>query len=330
MNKRNWILATLAVAASSTLPSAAWAEGTSDYPSRPIRMVVPYAAGGGLDSIARVIALSLGEALGQTVIVDNRAGGGGVIGAESVARAAPNGYTVLMAGNPELVIAQAVTPENVRYDIRKDFVPIMLVSESVNILFAHPSVTASLADILSGKAALPGGVSVGTPGQGSPQHITLEVMQASTKERLVHVPYKGAGPVVADVMGGQIKLGLVGAPPVLAGMKAGSLRALAVTGRKRSALAPDVPTIQEATGIQGTEDFSTWYGLLAPRNTPQPAIDALQKAMIKVLARPDVRDKLAAMGTEVLALPQAAFADRIEKDIARYDDVVRRFHIKAE
>jgi len=330
MRKRTWIKAAAALAASIAVPGIRAQTPASHYPARPIRMVVPYAAGGGLDAIARLVAQGMGEALGQTVIVDNRAGGGGVIGAETVARAAPDGYTVLMAGNPELVIAQALTPQNVRYDVQKDFVPINLVSESINILFAHPSVTASLADILTGKAAVPGGVAVGTPGPGSPQHITLEVLQASSKARIIHVPYKGAGPAVGDVMSGQVKFGLVGAPPVLAGMKAGKLRGLAVTGSKRSALAPELPTIEEATGVKGTENFSTWYGLLAPGNTPKEAVDALQSAVSSTLARQDVRDKLAVMGTEVQALPPAAFTERIRTDVKRYDEVVRRFNIKVE
>lgn len=326
MKRRTWMQTAAALAAGAALP-AAWAEG---YPSRTIRMVVPYSAGGGLDAITRVVAQAMGEILGQTIVVDNRGGGGGIIGAESVARAAPDGYTVLMAGNPELVIAQALTPANVRYNVLKDFVPITLVSESANIVIAHPSVTGSLGDILSGKVAVPGGIAVGTPGQGSPQHILLEVLQGASKEKLVHIPYKGAGPAVADVMAGQIKLGIVGAPPVLAGMKAGKLRGLAVTGHKRSALAPDVPTIEEATGVKGTENFSTWYGLLAPAGTPQPAVDALQKAVTTVLARPEIRARLAGMGTEVLALPPAAFAERMRSDIKRYDEAVRRYNIKPE
>jgi len=326
---RFWTKLSVALLA-SWMSAGVCAQNAPAWPTRPITMVVPYAAGGGLDAIARVVAHAMGEELGQTVIVDNRAGGGGVIGADSVARAAPDGYTVLMAGNPELVIAQTLVPGNVRYDVQKDFVPIMLVSESVNILFTHPAVTASLADILAGKAIVPGGISVGTPGQGTPQHIALEVLRAATREDILHVPYRGGGPAVLAVMGGQTQFGFVGAPPVLAGVNAGKLRALAVNSAKRSALAPDVPTIAEATGIEGTEVFSTWYGLLAPRATPTTAIHALQQAMSRSLARQDVRDRLAAMGTEVLALPQAAFAERIRQDIAHYVEAIPRFSIKSE
>lgn len=298
------------------------------YPTRPIRMIVPYAAGGGLDVVARNVAQAMAELLGQTIVIENKTGAGGTIGAESVARAPRDGYTVLMAGNPELVIAPALTPTTVRYSIAKDFVPIMLVAESPNIIFTHPSVTGSLADIVTGQLTVEPGV--GTPGQGSPQHIALEVLNASSKQKLVHVPYKGAAPAVTDVIGGQIKLGIVGAPPVLPNLKSGKLRALAVTQSKRSPLAPDIPTVEEVTGIKGLEVFTTWYGLLAPAGTPPQAVEALQKAAATVLARPEMKARLAALGTDVVGLAGAQFTDRIKVELKRYEDVVQRFGIKAE
>lgn len=298
------------------------------YPTRPIRMIVPYAAGGGLDVVARNVAQAMAELLGQTIVIENKTGAGGTIGAEAVARAPRDGYTVLMAGNPELVIAPALTPTTVRYSIAKDFVPIMLVAESPNIIFTHPSVTGSLADIVTGQLTVEPGV--GTPGQGSPQHIALEVLNASSKQKLVHVPYKGAAPAVTDVIGGQIKLGIVGAPPVLPNLKSGKLRALAVTQSKRSPLAPDIPTVEEVTGIKGLEVFTTWYGLLAPAGTPPQAVEALQKAAATVLARPEMKARLAALGTDVVGLAGAQFTDRIKVELKRYEDVVQRFGIKAE
>lgn len=300
------------------------------YPSRPIKVIVPYAAGGGLDAVTRLVTQGMSEVLAQSMVVDNRAGAGGTIGAETVARAPADGYTVLMAGNPELVISPAVMPAAARYSVLKDFIPIMMVSESPNVLVAHPSVSGSLADILSGKAQVEGGLSIGTPGQASPQHIAIEVLQAGTKQKLVHVPYKGAGPAVADVLSGQVKLALVGAPPLIPNLRAGKLRALAVTQRLRSALLPDVPTIEEATGIKGLDGYSTWYGLLAPAATPQPVVEALHNAIGGVLARPDIKAKLLAMATEPLALPPAAFAERIRSEVKRYEEVVRRFNIKVE
>lgn len=318
-------LAVLSFVLSLCSPASALSQ---PYPTKPIKMIVPYAAGGGLDAVTRTVAQSMSELLGQSIIIDNRSGAGGTIGAEAVARSAPDGYTLLMAGNPELVIAPALTPATVRYNVLKDFVPIMLVAESPNILFAHPSMTGSLADIVSGKYKVD--PAVGTPGQGSPQHIALEVLNASSKQKLTHVPYKGAGPAVADVLGGQVKLGLVGAPPVLPSMKAGKLRALAVTQAKRTPLAPEVPTVEELTGVKGLDAFSTWYGLLAPADTPPQVVEALQKAVGTVLARPEMKAKLASMGTDVVALPARGFADRMRVELKRYEEVVQRFNIKAE
>ncbi len=317
-------LAALAVGTCALIGAPAL--GADGYPSKPIRMIVPYAAGGGLDAISRLVAQGMSEVLGQNIAVENRAGAGGTIGAETVARATPDGYTVLMSGNPELVIAPALYPETVRYDVLKDFVPIMLVSESPNLLFAHPSVTATLPEILSGKAGIE--PSVGTPGQGSPQHIALEIINTRSAVKLVHVPYKGAGPALADVIGGHVKLGLVGAPPVLRNAKSGKVKLIAVTQSKRTPLAPDVPTVEELTGIKGLESFTTWYGLLVPAATPPAAVEALRKAITTVLARPEVQAKLAAMGTALVAAPTDVFAARIRDELKRYDEVVRRFDIR--
>lgn len=298
------------------------------YPNKPIRMIVPYAAGGGLDVVTRNVAQGMAELLGQPIVVENRSGAGGTIGAEAVAKAAPDGYTVLMSGNPELVIAPAVSPATVRYSVARDFAPIMLVAESPNIIFAHPSFGGNLADIVSGRMKVD--PAVGTPGQNSPQHIALEVLNGSSRQKLVHVPYKGAAPAVADAIGGQIKLGIVGAPPVLPNLKAGKLKALAVTQAKRSPLVPDIPTVEEVTGIKGLEVFTTWYGLLAPAGTPPQAVEALQKAAATVLARPEMRARLAGLGTDVVALPGAQFADRMKAELKQYEEVVQRFNIKPE
>jgi tripartite-type tricarboxylate transporter receptor subunit TctC len=317
----------LTMLAAATLVMSGNVLAQAAYPNKPIRMIVPYAAGGGLDAVTRTVVQGMSELLGQNIVVENKAGAGGTIGAEMVARAAPDGYTVLMAGNPELVIAPSLTPGTVRYNLAKDFVPIMLVSESPNIVFAHPSVASSLADILSGKTPVD---AVASPGLGSPQHIALEVLNSASKHKLTHVPYKGAGPAVADVLGGQVKLGIVGAPPLLPNIKAGKLRALAVTQAKRSPLVPDVPTVEEATGIRGMEAFTTWYGLLVPTGTPPEAVEALSKSITTVLARPEIKAKLASMGTDVVALPAAAFAERMRSDFKRYEEVVQRFNIKPE
>ena len=299
---------------------------TTDYPNKPIRMVVPYSPGGGLDSVTRLVAQAMSESLGQPIVIDNRAGAGGMIGAEAVATANPDGYTLLMAGNPEMVINPTLLAP-VRYDVVHDFIPIMLVSESANILVANPSVKGSLAELLA-KPGSDGQLSIGSPGLGSAQHLAIEVIRASSKADIVHVPYKGAAPAVAAVLGGQVKLALVGAPPVLPQIRAGKLRALAVTQATRSKLAPEIPTMEEATGIKGLDFYKTWYGLLAPAGTPQPVVDKIQHVIAAVLARPDIRAKLAKLGTEVVAIPGAAFAAQIRSETERYAEVVKRFNIK--
>ncbi|QHE89006.1 tripartite tricarboxylate transporter substrate binding protein [Hydrogenophaga sp. BPS33] len=307
---------------------SAIAQAQPAYPTKPIRMVVPYASGGGLDAIARLVSQAMSESLGQSLIVDNRAGGGGMIGAEHVARSAPDGYTLLMAGNPELVINPALSPA-MRYNVTRDFIPIMLVAESPNILAAHPGVKGSLGDILSGRG-VDGPVAVGTPGQGSAQHLALEIIKASTKSELVHVPYKGAGPAVADALGGQTKLVLAGSPPLMPLIRSGKLRALAVTQAHRSRLAPDIPTVEEASGVKGVDIYTTWYGLLAPAHTSPAIVDTLRKSIADVLARPDIRAKLAEMGTEVVALPGAQFGERMKTELKRHEETIKRFAIKAE
>lgn len=330
MQRRSFIFGTGGMAALALHAPAGAQEPAHGYPDKPVRVVVPYAAGGGLDTITRLVAKSLNELLGQSFLVDNRAGAGGVIGAEVVARAAPDGYTLLMAGNPELVIAPSLSPGTVHYDVLKDFAPIMLVAESPNVVIAHPSVQGSLADILAGRTKLERGVNIGTPGQGSAQHLSVAVLQTYAKEKIIHVPYKGAAPVVSDVLGGQIKLGIVGAPPVIPHLKTGKLRALAVTQPRRSALLPDVPTVDEVLGIKDFGTFNTWYGLLAPAATPKPIVERLQASMVKVASHPELKSKLALMAAELVGLAGSDFGQRMRSEVKRYEEVIRRFNIKPE
>lgn len=306
------------------------AQAQATYPTKPIRMVVPYAAGGGLDAITRVVAQAMSEQLGQSIVVENKAGGGGMIGADAVAKATPDGYTVLMAGNPELVINPTLMPAGARYNVARDFIPVMLVAESPNIIVAQPTLKASLKDIMDGSYKGEGAITIGTPGQGSPQHLSVEVLKSMGKADFVHVAYKGAGPAVIDVLGGQTRLAITGAPPLLPHIKAGKLKALAVTQPKRSGLLPDIPTVEEASGYKGLDAYSTWYGLLVPTGTPAPAVDVLQKSIASALARPDVKTRINDMGSEVVALPAAAFGERMKGELKRYEEVIRRFNIKAE
>jgi len=323
MNKRGFMSA-LALTLFLTT-GASYAQG--QYPTKPIRMIVPYAAGGGLDALTRVLAQGMSETLGQSIVIENKVGAGGMIGAEFVARSVSDGYTLLMAGNPELVISPHLLGGN-RYNVSKDFVPIMLAAESPNIIAAHPSLKASLRDIVQNVPRGDGPLTIGSPGQGSPQHLTIEALKSLGKAEWVHAPYKGAGPAIVDTLGGQTQLVLSGAPPLLPHLRSGKLKALAVTQPQRSALMPDIPTVAEATGLKGLDSYSTWYGLLAPAGTPQGVVETLHKAIAGVLARPEVRQKLQEMGTEVVALSNPGFAERIQSESKRYHDVIRRFNIQ--
>jgi tripartite-type tricarboxylate transporter receptor subunit TctC len=303
---------------------------TPAYPNAPLRMIAPYAAGGGLDSVARILAQALGEQLGQSVIVDNRPGAGGTIGANAVAKAAPDGYTVLMAGNPELTIATALGTK-LPYIATTDFTPVMLVSQSPNVLVAHPSLGANtLARVLDMGRRKTAQLSIATPGNASPQHITCEALKSVTGIDILHVPYKGAGPATIAVLSGEVKLALVGAPPVLPHIKAGKLLALAVTQQVRSPLLPDVPTVTEATGVLKGDDFVTWYGLLLPARTPAAVVQLLEKTVTSILEKAEIKDKLVALGTDLQGIPGAKFSERIRQETVRYAELIKRHNISAD
>lgn len=312
--------------------SAGWltfpANAARTYPSTPIRMVVPYAAGGGIDAVARMLAQGMAEELHQPVVVDNRGGAGGVLGAEAVAKAQPDGYTVLLAGNPELTITPQLQKTN--YSATTDFAPVVLVSQSPNILVASPALGAkTLREALEAARKKPGGISIGTPGNGSPQHVAVEVLRMQTGLDIMHVPYKGAAPATIAALGGEVSFALVGAPPVLPHINSGKLVGYAITQPARSPLVPNIPTLGEALGIMQKDDFVTWYGLLVPANTPADAVDALSKAAFAVLKRPDARPRLAALGTDLVAMPSAPFAERMRQEAQLYGEVIKRFGIKA-
>ena len=323
MKRRSLLLAASSVVALPGVRAQA-------YPANPIRMVVPYAAGGGLDAVARILAQGMGELLGQHVVVDNRTGAGGTIGASAVAKSAPDGYTVLMGGNPELTIAPAMAAR-LPYTTATDFTPVMLVAQSPNVLVASPALGATtLARILELGRNKSVQLSMGTPGNGSPQHIACEALKAASGVDIVHVPFRGAGPATVAALAGEVKLALVGAPPVLPHVRAGKLVALAVTQQARSALLPEVPTVTEATGYLKGQDFLTWYGLLLPARTPAAVAQALEKAAAAVLARPDIRDRMAALGTDIQATPATRFAERMRTETAQYAELVARYKVTAD
>ena len=325
--KRRTMLALMGATSAGWLASPSYA-ARSSYPSAPVRMVVPYAAGGGIDAVARMLAQGMGEELHQPVVVDNRAGAGGMLGAEVAAKAQPDGYTILLAGNPELNITPQLQAKT-SYSAVNDFAPVVLVSQSPNILVANPSLGAKTLREALDAAKKKGDISIGTPGNGSPQHIAVEVLRMQTGMDIMHVPYKGAGPATVAALGGEVSFALVGAPPVLSHINSGKLVAFAVTQPKRSPLVPNVPTIGEALGMMQNDDFVTWYGLLVPAKTPPEIVDVLSKAAFSVLNRSDSRSRLAVLGTDLVAMPAGPFAERMRRETQVYGEIIKKFGIKA-
>ena len=325
--QRRTMLALAGATSAGWLPMPSFA--TSPYPGAPIRMVVPYSAGGGIDVVARMLAQGMGEELRQPVVVDNRAGAGGMLGAEAVAKAVPDGYTVLLAGNPELNITPQLQAR-ASYSAVTDLAPVVLVAQSPNILVASPALGAkTLREALEAARRSPGGISIGTPGNGSPQHIAVEVLRMQTGLDIMHVPYKGAGPATIAALGREVAFALVGAPPVLPHIHSAKLVPLAVTQTRRSPLVPAVPTVGEALGMMHNDDFVTWYGLLVPARTPSEITAALSKAAFSVLNRRDARSRLAALGTEWVAMPAEPFGERMRQESRTYGEIIKRFGIKA-
>jgi tripartite-type tricarboxylate transporter receptor subunit TctC len=322
--QRRFFLGVLGTSALGTM-TPAFGQG---YPGAPVRMVLPYAAGGGADAVARLVARGLSDELHQGFIVDNRAGAGGMIGADIVAKAPADGYTILFAGNPELTITPWLQAK-ASYAPLTDFTPVVLVAQSPNVLAANASLAAkTLKAAFDAARKLPGGITIGTPGNGTPQHIAVELMRAQTGLDIVHVPYKGAAPATAAALGGEIAFALVGAPPLMAHLASGQLVALAVTQPKRSPLLPDVPTVGEAIGIMADGDFVAWYGLLVPSRTPADVVQQLEKTALAVLKRPEMRTKFTALGTDLVAMPGVQFAERMRAESKQYGQIIKRFEIK--
>ncbi|MEO8486606.1 MAG: tripartite tricarboxylate transporter substrate binding protein [Betaproteobacteria bacterium] len=298
-----------------------------DYPNRPIRMIVPYPPGGGTDVVARIVNEKLALELGQPIVIDNKGGAGGSVGTELAAKAPADGYTMLLT-----LSSHTINPKlypKLAYDVERDFIPISLAAMIPQILVAHPSVPASnVRELVALLKANPGKFNYASVGIGSPGHIAGELFKLRTGTEMAHVPYKGGGPAVTDTMGGQVQLLFVSMPAALQFVKAGRLKALAVTSGKRSASAPDVPTIAENGGPDVVVD--SWYGVLVPAKTPQPVVARLNGAMVKVLQMPDVRDKLFAQGAEAVSNSSADFDALIRDELKKWDYVIREAKITPE
>src|SRR5580698_756876 len=299
-----------------------------DYPTRPITLVVPFAPGGSTSIVARVIGDRMSQLLGQGIVIDHRPGAGGTVGTKFVAKSEPDGYTLLLGYTGTLAIGPSLYKE-VGYDPRKDFAPIGMIGNAPSVLVVHPSFpAASIPELIAYAKANPGKVNFGSAGVGSVNHITGEYFARSAGITLVHIPYKGTGPALTDLLGGHIPMALAPIPPVHANVEAGLLRALAVTGQTRNSLMPDVPTIAEMC-LPGFE-ASLYYGLVAPPGTPQPVIDKLNSALREALASDEVKKQLGADGTEITPSSPQEYADFLGKDASKWAELVKASGVEQE
>jgi tripartite-type tricarboxylate transporter receptor subunit TctC len=299
----------------------------ADYPAKPIRIIMPNSAGAATDTVARIFAAKLTEIAGQQIIIDNRPGGGGIIGMEAVKNAAPDGYTLGQCG-----ISQAIRPSLYRklpFDTVRDFARVALYGAVPNVLVVHPSLPArSLKEFVAYAKANPGRINYGSSGVGFSPHLTMELFKTTAGIDLVHVPYKSGQQANTDVLAGQIKTEFSNVPSQLPNIKAGKLRALAVTSAKRNAELPEVPTIAES-GYPGFE-VTVWYGLCAPAKTPREVIAALEANVVKTLSAPDLQQKFAAQGVEPRPLTGQNFERFFTSEVARWAKVVKEAGIKPE
>ena len=298
-----------------------------DYPSKPIRYIVSFPPGGSSDLIARAIAPILTERLGQTVLVENRPGGGGNIGVDAIAKAAPDGYTIGLAAAGALSSNVSLYP-TMPFNPEKDLAPISMLAMIPFFLVAHPSQPGTVKQIIDAAKAKPGSLAIGYGGNGSTMHLAGELFNMMAGIKLQPVPYKGSGPVSTDVLGGQVPLGMVDVPSAIAHVRAGKMRALAVTAKRRIAAAPEVPTFEEA-GVPGYEAIG-WFGSVAPAGTPAPIIARLNKEIVAALALPDVRDRALAAGAEPYTTTPQEFATIIREETRKWAQVIRTAEIKLQ
>ena len=296
--------------------SMPWASA-QQYPTKPVRLIVPLSAGGSLDSVARIVATRLSESLGQPVVVDNRGGGGGSIGAEITARAAPDGYTIMMASSSYMILTLMYKAP---YDPVRDFTPITQAA-SVPLLFViNPALAANnLGEFVALARARPGTLNYGSSGNGSFIHLTGELFKSMTATNIVHVPYKGIAPTIPDLISGQIQFTF--SSSAMSHIKSGRLRALAITSRVRSKNLPELPSMHEA-GVPGF-DVTQWFGVLAPAGTPRPIVDRLQREFAAALQRPDTISRLAVEATEPVASSPEQFGLLIRSDVAKWGKVIK-------
>ncbi|MCL4744514.1 MAG: tripartite tricarboxylate transporter substrate binding protein [Burkholderiaceae bacterium] len=314
--RRNLVAACVAAAALLPLGSAA----QSDWPAKTVRVVVPFAPGGTTDITARVMAEHLGTAFRQTFVVENKAGAGGNVGAAEVARAAPDGYTFLMGTPGTQAINQFLYPK-MAYDTAKDLIPVSFVVKVPNVLLVHPSVPArTLAELIAAMKAKPGAMSYGSPGNGSTGHLSTELFKSQAKVFVTHIPYRGSGPMLQDLLGGQIQMAIDNLPSAIPHIRSGRLIALGVTSPERSAQLPDVPTIASVLPDYSAE---SWFVLVAPAGTPAAIVERMSAESDRILKRPDVIARFQGLGAQPVGGTPAQLAQFIAAETTKWQQVVK-------
>ena len=312
-------------AAAAMLAAAPWAMAQPQYPSKPIRLVVPFSAGSATDILARIIGARMGQHSGYQIIVDNRPGAGGTLGATGVAKAAPDGYTLILVSVGHAI--NATLYPKLAYDTVKDFAPVSLVASVPNVLVVNAaSKYNSVRDIVAAARANPGAMNFDSAGSGSSTHLSGEMFKMQAGIDMVHIPYKGTGEALTDVMAGRGDMMFAPTVSAMPFVRQGKLKALAVTTAKRSASLPDIPTVAEA-GLPGYT-FDSWFGILAPAGTPKEIVNALNAEIGKALASPDVREKLAVQGAEPRTSTPQEFSTYIQAEIAKLAPVVKQSGVK--
>ena len=324
MKRRNFLSATGASALVAALPQNLLAQS---YPNKPIKFVVGFAPGGATDVVGRLMAKKIGDALGQPIIIENRAGGSSNIGAEAVVRAAPDGYTFYVCAITS-AINVSLFPK-LPFDFAKDFEPVALFANVPNILVVHPSVPAkTVKELIDYARAQPGKLSYASSGAGTSIHLSGELFKMLAKVDMVHIPYKGSAPAMTDMIGGQVQVMFDNMPSALPHVKGGKLRALAVTSAQRSPSAPDIPTMGEA-GVAGF-DVQSWFGLVAPKGTPKDIIARLNAEAVKALASADIKERFMDLGAVPGPMSPEAFGEYIRSEIIRWGEVVKVSGAKVE
>ena len=323
-NRSNARPAAAAVALLLALPATVLAQA---WPSKPIRVVVPFPAGGGIDTVARIVVPKMSEALGQPMVIDNRSGAGGTVGTEVVARATPDGHVLLATFASHSM--NATLYRDLSYDTEKAFAPISLIATVPNILVVHPSLPAkTVGDLISLARKRPGDINYASVGNGTPAHLSAELFNMMAGVRMTHIPYKGAAASIIGMITGETQLTFTTVLIALPHVKAGKLRPLAVATLARTPLLPEVPTVDQS-GLKGYESIA-WYGLLAPAGTPGPVVDRLNAELVRSVQTPEVRENLLRQGTEIVASSPARFAQIIREDIVKWTKVVKAAAVKPD